>query len=161
MNIESSLGHRLSNWKRVSRAISTGVRFNQIECDTTGDRNSCTVVALSNVAQISFGKAQRIAAAAGRKPNKGFNTATLVAHAQTVGFNFAKVEGVTKASRISVKRFLADYPKGRFIVRISGHAFTVIDGAVEDRAQPKPLCRIKDAWELIGAAAKPVYANPY
>lgn len=129
------------------------------------DRNCCTVVALSNVTGISFAEAQAIAKAAGRRRNRGFSTVKLIAEARRRGFNFEVTIGATgivndayRGQTVSIARFCREHPVGRFLVRRSGHAFTVIDGVVEDRFHNKPLCRITHAWQLV-APARHAYAN--
>lgn len=168
--IDQSVGNRINNWKRITRAIKAGAPHRIIEDQTGTDHNCCTVVALSNVTGISFAEAQAIAAAAGRKRNKGFVTRKLIAHAQQHhGFNFKRVIGATGevnnayvGETVSIARFCREHPVGRFICRRSGHAFTVINGVVEDLGHNKPLARITDAWELVGRALQPAqYANPY
>ncbi len=164
--IESSLSNRLANWKRASRAISAGFKFNQLDGDLNGDNNCCTVIALSNVTGISFADAQAIAASAGRRRGRGFSSPRLIAAAAQRGFNFKHVWDDTSLALsggkgISVKSFCERFSKGRFYVRISGHAFTIIDGVVEDRFQPKALARITDAWEFTPVVKASQYANPY
>ena len=167
--IDQSHGNRLSNWKRTVRAIKAGAPHRIISTSegADADHNCCTVVALSNVTSISFAEAQAIAASAGRRRNCGFSTVKLIAKARERGFNFDVTIGVTgtvndayRGETVSIARFCREHPVGRFLVRRSGHAFTVINGVVEDRFTNKPLARITHAWEF-KPAIKPQYANPY
>lgn len=50
-------------------------------------------------------------------------------------------------SCMTLAKALPDMASGRFVVRISGHVFAVIDGVVIDMQTPKPGCRIKMVYE--------------
>lgn len=167
--IDKSTGFRLANWKRVSRAVKAGAPHRLITIDTAAadsDQNCCTVVALSNVTGISFADAQAIAKAAGRRRNCGFSTVKLIAEARKHGHNFEVTIGATgtvndayRGETVSIARFCREHPVGRFLVRRSGHAFTVINGVVEDRFTNRPLCRITHAWEFKPVVKAAQYAN--
>lgn len=94
------------------------------------DSNNCTIVSLSICAGIPYEKANEIGIDAGRKKNRGLYTHKLFASARKKGIRFRKIP----VNRISLKRFLLKYPKGRFLLERRGHVFCVIDGIIYDMA---------------------------
>jgi hypothetical protein len=120
------------------------------------DSNNCTICALAHSAGITYRQAFDIGKAAGRRTGKGFATRRLIAQAIQAGFNFQKVTMRT----MSIANFCKANPRGRFVCRRSGHAFTVIDGVVTDHLYNKPLQRVTDAWEYRGSSLA-AFANPW
>jgi hypothetical protein len=92
------------------------------------DGNNCTIISLSISAGIPYEKANEIGTEAGRKKNKGIYLSKLYYIARKKGIRFRKIP----VKRISLKRFLLKYPKGRFVLERYGHAFCVIDGIIYD-----------------------------
>ena len=58
--------------------------------------------------------------------------------------------GKTRLSRMTVGTFIKEYPKGRYLIHVRGHAFAIINGVVAgnlaDARQMK--CRIIDAYKF-------------
>ena len=58
--------------------------------------------------------------------------------------------GKTRLSKMTVGTFLKEYPKGKYLLHVRSHAFTIIDGVVmgnlADARQMK--CRIIDAYKF-------------
>ena len=58
--------------------------------------------------------------------------------------------GKTRLSKMTVGTFLKEYPKGKYVIHVRGHAFGIIDGVVmgnlADARQMK--CRIIDAYKF-------------
>jgi hypothetical protein len=117
------------------------------------ERSDCTVCALANTTGIDYSDARRIAWMAGRKNGKGFSTVTLIAYASTnhkMNFSEVKFTELFSKPTMSVKRFIRKFPKGNFLVRVRGHAFSIKDGIVFDSFTPKALKRITHAWQFTG-----------
>lgn len=98
---------------------------NPVECD---DTNNCTIIALHMAAAIPYKKANKIGLLAGRKPKQGCYLVDLFKAARKEGIRFRK----RKVERMTLRKFLTKYPKGRFVVEKRGHAFAVIDGKYYD-----------------------------
>lgn len=105
--------------------------------------SDCTVRALSVAASIPYTNAHIIAEKAGRKYGKKFSSRLLIDAAINNGISFQKVE----RARMTVARFLKEYPTGRFYARKNGHAFAIIDGVISDDTSGR--CRVRDAWQLV------------
>lgn len=109
-----------------------------------GERADCTVHAFSNATGCHYEKAHAALAANGRRKSCRYR---LHQHAHDVGRTLGvKLELVRRSG--TLRRFLSDYPQGRFIVRVSGHAFAVVDGSVIDRTEQSPDRHIKHAWRV-------------
>jgi len=108
------------------------------------DNNNCTICALSTAAGIPYNEAYEIGKKAGRKNGRGFITSKLMKTARKCGIEYRKM----KCGSITIQKFLAKYPVGRFIVRRSGHAFAIIDGTIYDHTENTPLQRITDIWKV-------------
>jgi hypothetical protein len=111
-----------STTAKVVRVASKG------DTTHTGDRRSCTVHALSNVAEVPFFVAQAALRQAGRKANKGFYMDIAAGKNLIRGFRFHKVN----RKPVTLGKFLAKHPVGRFLVMTPSHAFAVIHGKVVD-----------------------------
>ena len=48
----------------------------------------------------------------------------------------------------TVANFLEAHPAGKYLVRINGHAFAVIDGGIHDLFPVGPRSRVKQAWRV-------------
>lgn len=125
--------------------------YSVVDNYNTLHKRNCTVVALAATAGLPYDIAHSIAEAAGRKKNRGFNSAKLLKF-------FNKKQGSTqfkkvKRSTITVQKFCKNYSTGRYFVRKRGHAYAVVDGIVIDRTKPKPRERILEAWKFVGDAS--------
>lgn len=114
-----------------------------------GERNDCTVRALTVVTGAPYENVHRALAVAGRKPRKGFCLEPFLSGDRVLaGTRFEKIE----AKAATVSRFAKRFPRGKFVLIIRGHATTIVDGTVVDmRANPKS--RIKAAFRALPTAA--------
>jgi hypothetical protein len=100
------------------------------------EKRDCTVRALALVCEVSYDEAYEFLAAHGRRPNEGFEYWNRFLDRQAVIFG----RRITKHSfpalknrkRMRPDRFLAEYPKGRFILTFSDHVAPVLDGVLWD-----------------------------
>lgn len=93
------------------------------------DTKNCTIRALSISAGISYKQADKIGTLAGRERNKGFYSERLMKEATKHGITSTRKVFIPK---ISVKKFIEKYPKGRFMCVRRGHCFSIIDGVIYD-----------------------------
>jgi hypothetical protein len=111
-----------------------------------GERNDCTVRTLCISTNRPYTEAYQLLFAAGRKPNRGFYFEKLLKiRTHYLGHTFTKI-GFCKPR--TLKKFLLEYSKGTYCVRIRGHVFAIIDGTVHDMMTPKTYCRITAAWKV-------------
>jgi hypothetical protein len=108
-----------------------------------GDGNDCTVRALAVVLALPYSECHVLYAANGRKAGRNVPVAVCVSLLPALGLRRldSTVRGMTLA------RFVAEYPRGRYVVHKAGHALAVVDGVVHDwKAQPR--ARVKRAWQV-------------
>jgi len=97
------------------------------------ERNDCTVRALSIACQIPYEQAIRIAQAAGRKANRGFQSGTLLLLGRiTCGLNYSAYTNEYVRRTRTVEDFVLAHPKGRYIIETNNHAMAVVDGKIID-----------------------------
>jgi hypothetical protein len=111
------------------------------------DNNNCTICALSTAAGIPYHEAFAIGEKAGRKTGKGFNTKRLMVTARKCGIAYRKI----KCGSITIQKFIAKNPVGRYIVRRRGHCFCVVNGVIYDHVENKKFQIIKDIWKVESA----------
>lgn len=110
----------------------------------SGTRADCTVRALAAASGLVYEHADLIATAAGRRQGRGFNPAWVLAEAKKRGVLFHKLRFTR---RRTLARFINEYPKGRYYVRMRRHCFAVIDGVP---SEPQPLgVLINTAWKFV------------
>ena len=130
------------------------------ERESHNESSDCSVVALSIAVGIPYDVAHDILAKAGRRSRHGFQmTAWLADQARLgitcCGYKFTQTScgkinyrtaGYTYPTVAKVHR---DFPKGRFMVSVSGHIFAMIDGVILDyngpRRQVKKLTLVERA----------------
>lgn len=105
----------------------------------------CTVKAQAACFNISYGRAHRQLAKAGRKARHGANVTVMArAISYQTGEKFEKIVkelwGPTK--RQTIGRFCRENPKGTFIITSASHAMCVRDGVLIDWTQDGPQRRI-------------------
>jgi len=129
------------------------------------ETNDCTVNAISNVTGLPYPTVHAYLKAAGRPDRHGFRTYSHFGSERiALGHKFTNLIASDLGVRngMTVGRFAQTHPRGRFLVCISRHALTVLDGVIVDSARAKPRARIKNAWlvEKVGAApTKPAVAS--
>lgn len=108
------------------------------------DSRDCAVRALANVSSFSYPEVYKLMADAGRKRNKGTPWATLhsvymatgAKEAAYYGSNTAKMACRFNAKHynksLTLKSFINQHTKGKYIVIVRGHALAVCDGGVID-----------------------------
>jgi hypothetical protein len=133
---------------KIEKATAEGVKT---------EKNACTVIALSTVCGIPYDEAYKIAAAAGRRPARGFYSKMLLQHAEKhEGFNFHEI----KCNGKLLKDFINEYPTGKYFVTKRGHAFSVIDGVVKDNMLSGPRTKVLSAFEFGETPTAPVVPAP-
>lgn len=109
------------------------------------DTKNCTIRALSISCGISYKQADEIGTLAGRQRNKGFYSEKLMKEATKHGITYKRKVFIPK---ISVKKFIQTYPKGRFFCVRRGHAFTFIEGTIYDNVKTSSRHMISAIYEM-------------
>ena len=105
------------------------------------ETKDCTVTALSLLLDVPYAHAHAIMRKVGRGGRKHWADAFLRA--------LPGLSGSHKLARSgSVGKFIAQHPKGRFLVWVRGHAFALIDGQTFDTVETNPACHIFAAYEF-------------
>lgn len=112
------------------------------------DRNYCTIRSIAIAFKIPFEEAYLIGKKAGRKHGEGFYLSELMMflHKNTQYDNFKKVR--LKPNGITIRRFLEQYPIGRFVCGRRGHAFAIIHGEIQDITDNSERQIIQEAYKL-------------
>ena len=113
-------------------------------------RNDCTVRALASVMAWPYDQAYDLVASAGRKSGKPFRLTKTYLPQKTLPFTAICHVFHAKAgeSRMTLGRFCAEHPDGRFIVKVAKHVVAVINGiAYDDEALDENRC-VYRAWEF-------------
>ena len=98
----------------------------------SNERQDCTVHATSIAAQIPYYQAHDLLARFGRSPQHCIRYLSFVRDLQQERVGAYRIERVHMPETVTLAKFLRDFPKGRFVVRKSGHVFAVIDGIQYD-----------------------------
>ena len=108
------------------------------------DSRDCAVRALANVSSFSYPEVHKLMEEAGRKRNRGTPWATLHSVYMATGAKEATYYGNNTAIKacnfnakhynksLTLKSFINQHTKGKYIVVVRGHALAVCDGAVID-----------------------------
>lgn len=120
-----------------------------------GHEKNCTVLALALAAQIPYELAFDIAKKAGRKDNEPMSSTVLLKKFNKE-YSYLGTFKKVKRSPITVQKFCKQFSEGRYYVRKSKHAFSVINGDVHDNHPTKPRERILDAWKFCVDKTQPV-----
>jgi hypothetical protein len=108
------------------------------------ETRDCTVRAVAIAMCMSYPAAHAKLAALGRKPRRGWPFSPW--NAERLGLEHR----VNLKEERTVKSLMPRLAKGRFIVRIAGHVFAVVDGRIIDNVTIKPLSRIRNVYEVPG-----------
>ena len=137
--------------KKLPTVITDGGR-STTEPHETAD---CTVRAFALVTELSYGDAHGVLERAGRKRRCRFNfhraMRTSLRSREWNGWTFQERHDVDS---MTVGRFVSEHPTGRYIVRVRGHVFAVLDGTVFDAFQLKPRMHVVQAWKAINSENK-------
>ena len=114
----------------------------------SNERQDCTVHATAIAAQIPYYQAHDLLARFGRRPRHGIPYISFVRNLrEPVGAY--RIERVRMPETVTLAKFLRDFPKGRFVVRKSGHVFAVIDGIQYDSLPNGPKVRITHIYHFV------------
>ena len=131
----------------------------QRESQAIGERNDCTVKAVSIACQIPYHEAHRYLSKLGRRkgrgwfPNdhnrKGRNVSGYIDNLDSLGFEHEKI---SVASR-TVSQIERELRSGHYMVHVSGHVLALVDGKVQDwtegrRHRVKSVYKIKNPRKL-------------
>ena len=128
------------------------------------DKNDCTVRAFSNAKGVEYHVAHSRMAAAGRVNNRGMalrecvrvydeegGEAVYINEDNHMLYKQLEMRGSSVAGvgpKMTFSKFIEKFPKGRYLVLITGHATTVIDGEIVDSFIPKARCRVYIAFQF-------------
>lgn len=102
-----------------------------------GESRDCSVRALAHCLNIPYGEAHAKLAALGRKNRHGFSFKKWANSLDTLG-----LEMKPELSCRTLAKTLPAMATGRYLCRVSGHFFAVIDGVVTDSWEQKPGRRL-------------------
>jgi hypothetical protein len=127
------------------------------------ERRDCVVRAVASAYDIHYDKAhQWVTNTFKRKPKKGTygfphgmdrmsinNTRFNYKRTKTIDPKFLTTNG--GKSKMTVGTFVKEYDKGTYIIRVSGHAFTIKDGSVIGNPEDATKLRkvIKNCWRVV------------
>jgi hypothetical protein len=126
------------------------------------ETNDCVVRAIASAFDIQYDKAHKwVADKFNRKPRKGtfgFPIGMDTMSTNKTRFNYKKTKTIEAEnlttnrgkSKMTVGTFAKEYNIGTYILRVTGHAFTIKDGSVigntNDANQIKKI--VKNAWKI-------------
>lgn len=99
-----------------------------------GERNDCSVKAVSIAARVPYNVAHDALAFFGRQNGRGVYMATALEAVKKLGCTFEtdKQPRQSNGSRWTAKTIGLGYPRGYFIVEFRGHVAAMINGVVQD-----------------------------
>jgi hypothetical protein len=126
------------------------------------EQRDCVVRAVASAYDIHYDKAhQWVADNFKRKPKKGtygFPIGMNKMSDNKTRFNYKRTKTIDPKflttnngkSKMTVGTFVKEYDKGTYIVRVSGHAFTIKDGSVIGNPNDAEQIRkvVKNAWKI-------------
>lgn len=126
------------------------------------ENKDCVVRAIASAYDLHYDKAHKwVADTFMRKPKKGtfgFPVGMDKMSINNTRFNYKKTKTIDSKylttnngkSKMSVGTFVKEYDKGTYIIRVTGHAFTIKDGYVignpNDATQLRKI--IKNCWKI-------------
>ena len=140
----------VATFARLTKARSEGL-LGQIwdQREAYGERSDCSVIAMSCAFGIPYNVAHDILKDAGRVDKRGFGFCawlrqTVAALDHICGYKVTPV----RVPRLTLSQVRRDFPKGRFVIRKSGHAFAMIDGKILDPEASGPRAIVTDIFLL-------------
>jgi hypothetical protein len=126
------------------------------------ERGDCVVRAVASAYDIHYDKAHKwVADNFKRKPKKGtygFPIGMNKMSDNKTRFNYKRTKTIDPKflttnngkSKMTVGTFVKEYDKGTYIIRVSGHAFTIKDGSVIGNTNDAEQIRkvVKNAWKI-------------
>jgi hypothetical protein len=117
----------------------------------TNETRDCTVRAVAIACEVPYAEAHAELKQRGRKDGRGFSFATSVKHDPVLCgqrlvsvYDWMEKNGKCICLCTAQKRF----PRGRFIVRKSGHVFAMIDGEVRDTSHNSKWIMVRNLWRV-------------
>jgi hypothetical protein len=141
-------------------ATSQAIKGYQDSPLAKSETRDCVVRAIASAYDIEYDKAHKwVAQTFGRKPKRGTygfpGGMNRMSDAKT-RMNYKRTQTIdhlttnSGKSKMTVGTFAKLYDKGTYIIRVSGHAFTIKDGSVignpNDATQVKRI--VKNAWKI-------------
>jgi hypothetical protein len=117
----------------------------------SGDRGSCTINGLANATGLAFDICQQIGMAAGRRKGRGYWPSKIIVAAKRYGIKTKKL----RFRRITLQKFIKNYPVGKFYVSTNYHAYAVVDGIVKDwmgeegSIHSRPMSVLTEAFQIL------------
>jgi hypothetical protein len=111
------------------------------------EKLDCTVRATAIAFGVPYLEAHAKLSAAGRKRKRKFSFRA--DSIENLGFELRP-----DLSCMTVEKAVSQIPSGRFVLRISGHVFAVVDGTIYDNKPVKPKARVKMAYEVSAREVK-------
>lgn len=129
--------------------ITDGGRYSSSYPD---EHRDCTVRALAVAADLTYNRAHRILQIHGRKRKQGLHTEG----------KWAIITGSICCRRHgTVRKFVRDFPTGRFIIDVRHHSLAVIDGVIHDLDPDEEITLlgswVRGAWKVDPADAEVYY----
>ena len=164
----------MANFKYSSSQIK-GLSNSSI---ANNENNDCFVRALAAATDTNYDTAHKVVSTVfKRTPKKGTKNLQIYGGLKeaektglTIGDDSFKVEVLTKSDtkniyklhgelvyrKKTVKSFIKDHPKGRFILTVSKHAFAVIDGVLVDNEgeEFRPTRKVDGAYKFKSTSSK-------
>lgn len=112
-------------------------------------KNDCTVRALATAASMQYDDAYNALKSRGRKASAGFHFPKKPGD-EVNGFTFKwkPFPAVAGQNRMNVKDFCRQYPSGTFVLRVSKHVFTVVNGTAYDTCMVDPERCVYGVWSV-------------
>lgn len=119
------------------------------------ERQDCAVRALALSTAMSYLEAHRICADAGRRPRGIMRPSAVHAmYATHEEASWVSFLGRRPAMRPTVPQLVRDLSAGRYIFKVKGHVFAVVDGVCMDVfPKPAPRRRVEGYWTMRAVAA--------
>ena len=114
------------------------------------DNNCCVPIAFSIAFDVPFKKMQKEFFKLGRRRYRGTYSYIWLPYLEKCGKIYNKeVRRVKKYKGMTVNNFYEFYPSGVYIVGVSGHLLTIVDGVAEDWTEGR-LHRIEEnrIWKI-------------
>lgn len=146
------------------------MRYNRTEYPQR-EKNDCAVRALAAAAGVTYTRAYKALAKAGRKKGRCSYMASWIIRGSIPGFTFERVlpralvfrEAVGGTAtykqgslRPTLKQFVKQHPEGTYFCIQRGHAFAVRNSVVIDANRPGPRTRVQTAWKVAAEPQKVV-----
>lgn len=107
-------------------------KVNSSKNHMNGERGDCSVIAMAYAFGLSYDAAHELCAKHGRKRGCGFNPGKILKVNALKKYKQFMNRGVSyhqyKKNRPTVRTFIKNHPKGTYMVFVTEHVFTMVDG---------------------------------